>query len=336
MYKYNEITNVNLELTEKCNSKCLLCSRYLINGNINPNLNNREILISDIKRIFNDIDFIKQLETLTICGNYGEPICNDDLIEIISYFKKYNNSIIPAVRTNGSLRKPSFWKKLAQLNVCGEFAIDGLEDTSNIYRENTSFNKVIENANAFIQAGGYATWDYIVFEHNEHQVDEAKMLSEKMGFKKFNIVKTNRLDNRVNIYSHLRKPKSEKYKNPTAGVIGDKEITKYLNQTKIKCIFGNLNSIFLSAEKLIFPCCWMASIKNYGDHTPEITEKLKTFFKNINEISTDFYSIEKILEGDFFKKIKESWTKKSIADGKLSTCSYQCADGNSPFLNQFY
>ena len=61
------------------------------------------------------------------------------------------------------------------LNYGVVFGIDGLEDTSHIYRVNTSFKKVIENAEAFIKQGGLGTWQFIVFKHNVHQLESAKM-----------------------------------------------------------------------------------------------------------------------------------------------------------------
>jgi len=50
----------------------------------------------------------------------------------------------------------------------------------------------MENAKAFIDAGGIAHWDFIVFQHNEHQVEEARHLAKEMGFKNFNVKKTTR------------------------------------------------------------------------------------------------------------------------------------------------
>jgi MoaA/NifB/PqqE/SkfB family radical SAM enzyme len=335
MYKYNEITDINLELTEKCNCKCELCPRYLVNGNINPNLKNRELSIDDIKRIFNDIEFIKQLVSLTICGNFGDPICNNDLLNIISYFKKYNDSIFISIHTNGSLRNKNFWEELGKYSVNVIFSIDGLGDTNSIYRQNTSYNKIIENAKSFIEAGGDASWDYIVFEHNEHQIEEAKTLSKKMGFKKFILKKTSRIDKRIKKHSILKNPKNFKYKSSIGNKINFDNIETYLNQTKIKCIFGNQNSIFLSAEGLILPCCWLGTILYYGDHTDEDIKKINSLFEDKEKVNTEFYTIEEILKGSFFKKIKDSWTKKTLSDGKLQTCSYYCAENNSPFIKQF-
>lgn len=51
------------------------------------------------------------------------------------------------------------------------------------------------NAQAFIDAGGYADWDYLIFKHNEHQIDEAIALSKKMGFGNFYPKKSLGVDN---------------------------------------------------------------------------------------------------------------------------------------------
>jgi hypothetical protein len=86
----------------------------------------------------------------------------------------------------------------------------------------------MENAQAFIDAGGNARWDYIVFAHNEHQVDEAESLSKKMGFEKFQFKKSARFfsnasgttkeihqaANRKGIATTLlQSPKNSKYRN---------------------------------------------------------------------------------------------------------------------------
>ena len=51
-------------------------------------------------------------------------------------------------------------------NGYARFAIDGLEDTNHIYRRNTDWVKIVQNATAYIAAGGRAEWDFIVFAHN--------------------------------------------------------------------------------------------------------------------------------------------------------------------------
>ena len=52
--------------------------------------------------------------------------------------------------------------------------LDGLEDTNHIYRRYTDWSKIERNAKTFLNAGGKGSWVFIVFKHNEHQVDEAE------------------------------------------------------------------------------------------------------------------------------------------------------------------
>jgi len=165
-----------------------------------------------------------------MCGNYGDPIAARDTLEVFEYFRKHNSKMNLAMYTNGSAKKPDWWKSLA--NVLGNkgyvvFSIDGLEDTNHLYRQNTVWSKIMENAQAFIDAGGRARWDYIVFAHNEHQVEEAEELSKKMGFERFQYKKSARFfsnvsgvtkemhqaSNRKGLTTLLRPPVNSKYRN---------------------------------------------------------------------------------------------------------------------------
>ena len=56
-----------------------------------------------------------------------------------------------------------------------------------VYRVNASYDKIIENARAFIDVGGRAEWRMIVFKHNQHQIEEAEELARKYGFKHFSL-----------------------------------------------------------------------------------------------------------------------------------------------------
>jgi MoaA/NifB/PqqE/SkfB family radical SAM enzyme len=199
MYHYEEIKTVHLEMTEACNASCPMCSRNLNGGEVNPYLHGAELTISDIERIF-PLDFIKQLNRLYMCGNYGDPAVAKDTLEAFAYFREHNAKINLSMHTNGSMKKPEWWAELA--GVIGKkgyviFGLDGLEDTNHLYRQGTVWKKIMENAQAFIDAGGRARWDFIVFAHNEHQVEEARTLATKMGFEKFNVKKSNRFFSNV-------------------------------------------------------------------------------------------------------------------------------------------
>ena len=193
MYDYDGDFILHFELTNKCNARCILCKRTVLNNDTptqDPNLNLSEITIDNYKKIFyNNKNSIKKI---LFCGNLGDPIIAKDIFEITEYslssvLNKTQGKF--EARTNGSLRTKEWWGEYGKLCKGVEpgvvFGIDGLEDTSHIYRVNTSFKKVIENAEAFIKQGGLATWQFIVFKHTVHQLESAKELARKMGFHNF-------------------------------------------------------------------------------------------------------------------------------------------------------
>lgn len=194
MYKADEITTVHLEVTERCNASCPQCARNINGGEVNPQLHNAELSLDDVRTILKP-EFIKQLKRLYMCGNYGDPISASDTLEIFEYIRSHNAKMQLSFHTNASAKTPEWWSKLPAAMGKSHyvvFSVDGLEDTNHLYRQGTVWKKIMENARAFIQAGGRARWDFIVFGHNEHQVEEARALAESMGFEKFNVKKSNR------------------------------------------------------------------------------------------------------------------------------------------------
>lgn len=229
LYNYDQIKTVHLEITDKCNAACPMCARNINGGEDNPQLPNEELSLQDCKNIFHP-SFIKQLNRMYMCGNYGDPIAARDTLEVFDYFRQHSNNMNLAMHTNGSAKKPDWWRNLAK--VLGNkgyvvFSIDGLEDTNHLYRQNTVYSKIIENAQAFIDAGGRARWDFIVFAHNEHQVEQAELLSKKMGFESFQYKKSARFfsnvsgvtkemhqaANRKGLTTLLQPPTNPKYRN---------------------------------------------------------------------------------------------------------------------------
>jgi len=258
LYRYNEIKTVHLEVTDNCNAACPMCARNINGGEENPQLPNTEITLDDAKKIFT-VDFIKQLNRMYICGNYGDPVAAKDTLEIIQYFREHNPSMSLGMMTNGSAKRPEWWAELGKV-LSGPkdyvvFGIDGLEDTNHLYRQNTIFSKIMENAQAFIDAGGRARWDYIVFAHNEHQVETAEQLSKTMGFEKFQYKKSARFfsnasgttkemhqaANRKGVETALlQAPTNTKYRNPALDNLS--KIAK-ADDTKIKILPSKVSDL---------------------------------------------------------------------------------------------
>ena len=193
-FNYNEFSQLHIELTNACNAACPMCTRHHLNSPlIRPDLELEQITIDKFQKYFPP-EVIEKMQIILFCGVHGDPGMAKDLYEICEYISKCNKETAVRINTNGGMRNPEFWSKMGTLFAAQRqdhwrweitWSIDGLEDTNHLYRRNVVWKKVIENAQAFIDAGGYANWDYLIFKHNEHQIDEAKELSKKMGFAYF-------------------------------------------------------------------------------------------------------------------------------------------------------
>ncbi|WP_231390273.1 hypothetical protein [Nocardia sp. CNY236] len=112
---------------------------------------------------------LAQLEIVDICGAYGDPAIAGELLDICHHIHTTNPGTAIRIYTNGGLRTPNWWARLAEIpGITTIFAIDGLA-TNGVYRRKVDIDKVLANAAAFIDAGGRAQWDYIAFAHNEHK-----------------------------------------------------------------------------------------------------------------------------------------------------------------------
>lgn len=316
MYKLEDIRSVHLELTTKCQARCPMCPRRINGGLLNPLFELCEIDLETFKEWFPE-SFIKQLDSLFMCGNLGDPIIAQDCIEIFSYIRETNPNIFLRMHTNGSARNSEFWEELARLNVRTTFGIDGLEDTHKLYRVDTDFNKIIENATTFINNGGIAEWHMLVFKHNQHQTGACQHMADMLGFKKFYIKHTSRfMEQKFHALdesgrtTHILYP-THKSEDMTI------KVKEALNTHKpyINCKAKRQHEIYISANGNVGPCCWLdldwqlPKQENRIDYMDRISE-----FPNLKH-----KSLVEIFESSYFNKIQNTWDNNPLIE-----CSRQC------------
>ena len=113
MYNYKDIKNIHLEVTQNCQASCPMCDRNMNGEGINPHINLDELSLKDCKDIF-DVSFIKQLDSMYMCGNLGDPIVARDTLEIFKYFREHNPNMWLSMNTNAGAKNVEWWRELGQ------------------------------------------------------------------------------------------------------------------------------------------------------------------------------------------------------------------------------
>lgn len=342
-YQYNWL---EWEVTTNCNAACPQCPRNYYGGKTWPTLPIINNTLGWAKEHL-PADFINNLKRIDFCGTYGDPMLNNELPEIIKWLLSVNPRLEISLKTNGGLRDTAWWAKLAGLlgpNGYVFFSIDGLADTNHLYRRKVDFNKTIENATAFINAGGRAYWNYIVFKHNQHQVEQARELSKQLGFAEFNIKLTGRFFNKKHeiqqslaVYNeagdieyHIDIPDDPKYVNCSYSkieFIKTKEtLTNYFKTTSVACKSANIKKIYLSADGYVFPCGWLAD-RMYGyevessSYKAELT-KLFDLAGGEHLANANHTDIREIVHGPWFDVLQSSWN----TEHRLERCGAICGN----------
>jgi len=359
MYRYQDIKEVHLEITQRCQAACPMCDRNMNGGADNPHITNAELSLEDCKCIFKP-EFIAQLKTMYMCGNLGDPIVARDTLEIFRYFREHNPDMWLSMNTNAGARDETWWRELAEIfGKMGAviFSVDGLRDTNHIYRQGVNWDNVERSMKAFTSAGGRGRWDFLVFQHNEHQVKEAEQLSGEWGFEKFIKKKSGRfvtsdikpkeahqaVNRKGEETAKLQKPKQEQ--NQNLALLKQKEIVKsygsmseYLDRCNVECKVAKQGSIFITAEGLLMPCCWTAGRMYKWWHSDPRVEQIWDHIDvagGKQGISVIENEIEDVVNGKLIESITSSWNLNSIEQGKLGVCAQKCGSEFDPFAEQF-
>jgi MoaA/NifB/PqqE/SkfB family radical SAM enzyme len=322
---------IQIDLLSTCNAKCLHCYRQTVIGHENNHYEkNIHVNPKSFKLALQD-PYFNNLEEILFCGNYGDPLASLHLIELLDDIYEIKPNLSLMFHTNGSLGPKDLWTALAaRLNGKGKFvkfAIDGLKDTNHIYRRGVSWTSVMENAQNFIAAGGRAVWMFIIFDHNEHQVEEARVLSKKLGFAKFE-TRRNFASNYKPQYELTKEEQNEIISNLSPPTRSDYDVSvEKINSIEIQCESVQEESVYIDHDGRIWPCCYMAGWKYANDkakrdyHIEKLESNYKTNFNSIYH-----YTPTEIMKHPLFSNdMKESWEN---ADKIHYMCSYKCGKEN--------
>jgi MoaA/NifB/PqqE/SkfB family radical SAM enzyme len=327
MLKLDQVRRVHVELTTRCNARCPMCMRNYRGYDYNSGYPLCDLSFKDFKHILPPERF-PGISHVNFNGNLGDFANAKDAVEIVKYLVDLGATV--SINTNGSLRSPAWWARLAHPKVTIGFAIDGLADTHALYRQDTDWHRIIENATTFIKAGGRAIWRFVPFEHNRHQQAECEQMSRELGFVEFENIYDGRestpVYTRSGEFSHqIGQPfdtTTPKLKDMLISHITwfdhkTVRVDRDLSPLNLQCVHKLHKEIYIAADGSVYPCCFLgfypATMKHPGN------DQLLPMIQENNALE---YDLEHCLE--WFDQVEESWSKDSIASGRLYQCVNSC------------
>ncbi|MFS4459351.1 radical SAM protein [Bdellovibrio sp. HCB2-146] len=324
-----------VELTSRCNSRCVGCSRYSHFYYPNPFFNSR--LDLDIEVLKKALRESAQVDFILFCGNYGDPLLHPQIFDILEFIRQEKGSVGVVVHTNASFGSQDFWIQLASyFQTPGsfiKFSLDGLADSHEKFRRGTNWETALANAKTFIAAGGRAVWQMIDFAHNKNEIETAREMSQKLGFRRFDLRKNN--------YPGLDSAIAETaidLRNPPASVaqfdLNKEELqTWYRSQLRekpahsIECRSLTRKNIYLDVNGHVWPCCWVGGLPYRPEHELREwfqQETLNRYKKGFNSLVEQ--SLEQIFSHPWWQKhLPESWNLSAQhSPVVLSTCVKTC------------
>jgi len=361
MFDYQVIDEYQIEVTSYCNAACPQCPRNDLGGTVNPYMPLTHLDRRVIDCAFT-VDLCQRLRQIFFCGSYGDPIMHPDFLDILRDFRRKNATLWLYLHTNGGVHDSDYWREVANI-MDGhgqiDFGIDGLADTLGIYRRNVNFDHVMANAQAFIDAGGRAQWNFIVFRHNQHQVNTAKELSQRMGFFNFLARRTGRFfhhgqeeelsfwpihDRQGNTLGNLEPPTEPEWRNCSTARLPELkkqygDLASYFDTTPIKCDALMGRKVAINVEGLVLPCNFfnhnLYDARFYTDALPGANRlhnhngrnQVRDFLERYGLDQLDIHqcSLSKIFDCDMWADLVSSWNKNR-QQGRLFECAMTCGE----------
>ena len=260
------------------------------------------------------MNFVGPNADINMCGNNGDPIYHSAFHELCQRLK--NNNCKIGITTNGSAKTKKWWTDLTQILDSNDqitFSIDGLEDTNHLYRKNAKWKSIMDAVKVVNNSKSKMVWKYIVFKHNQHQINEAKDLSVKLGFDSFRLEHSDRWLGSKDMMPDAKHV--DNYYEQQKLIIID---ANYKTNMEPTCLNNNLpnNDLYIDAEGDFYPCCWMGTYRY--KYKSVFSPKQKQFNIKDNTLS-------KILEN---KSIKEFFNSTKEFTSAHECCKIQCGVKN--------
>ena len=347
-----DIKEIMIEITSNCQAMCLDCGRNLDGVKLNPNLQfgtAGNMKFETFKSVFNK-KVLPNFDKTHFDGNFGDSMIHPESLEFVKYLAKEFPGSRIEINTNGGYHDPEYWYEMGQItskNFRNDeqvlFGIDGIDnETHDKYRRNVKYDRIIENATAFIKGGGKAVWKYLEFDHNAHQVDEAKQLAKKMGFVHFFVKSTRWRSKAILGETTISGSASKKHDETQISTIPKtqqdyvnkiqtnlKKFKDFTNECVIECPWLARQRVQIEYDGRVWQCCHLSG--KYGSGTGF---SMRDYEYYVNKHGTDWNnintnSLQDILRHPYWNDLHDSFNKNTAdsVNPRIRRCADKCGQG---------
>ena len=191
--------------------------------------------------------------------------------------------------------------------------MDGLADTNPMYRINSKWED-IQAAMKYCAHRARVHWKYIVFQHNEHQLEEAKTLAKSLGVEVIIFKKSARFREKdklapknetfVGVVSRNRRKITDTFQKSGLQIREIDESVKVMS----RCRSGK--NLAITARGYLYPCT-----------VCETSNTSTWFYKNRESFNLRTHSLDEVLSSEKWEELEKLWGNFSTAP---DACRQNC------------
>lgn len=328
--------NIFADISTFCNAGCPQCHRTNPNG-----LGKADWLpliqwsLDQFKQAY-PVSTLRLSQSIQLCGTWGDPIMNKDILEICKYIIDSNTFTTIIINTNGAIRNEDFWWELGA--YCGKrlvvvFGVDGKDNYQHqLYRKFTELDKVLDNMKTISMTNVRVLAQTIVFEHNQEDIHEIKQLCLDNGADEHSFIWTDRFsEEKNNEFEYTNTDGSTfKLKKATRTVkqsfndYKEKKKPKAQNSNCISCRWLNNRKIVVNPDGQVLPCCYLANgYFQFGTSDFNNHELMLSYKEQDKQNNVFVRPLEDILFDS--KWLNEELTNSWISENPLKQCQRWCS-----------
>ena len=262
-YLWSKPKMISLDPTNHCDLKCPLCPTGLGDKTVERG----SIKLEQFKSIINKLG--KNLQSINLYS-WGEPLLHKSLVDMIRYSAKTHN-----IRTITSVHLGNLSNEQVEGIVTSGLdklivSIDGVtQEIYEIYRVGGDIEKVFNNMRRLVEAKKRhnsnlnIVWNFLVMKQNEHQLESAREMAEKIGVEiTFSVMRTN-LKNDIleKTADNLEKDKQWVPENPD---FNPYDLEKKIQKNPITFCKRPWMETFINWNGDVFPCGCVVTEKQYS------------------------------------------------------------------------